>query len=154
MDGRIGKIDDRLGAVEGEMLEWRYERRAAAYLSRLARKLRVIDRSTLADTLDDAVDEGRLSQAERDTVMEADLVLSGQRRDTLADSYFVVEVSVGVGLSDVQRAADRASILAKLGRPAVPVVAGKAVNDQAKAAAENMGVWQVLNGHSVAPTQS
>ena len=151
---RLGGIGDRVGAVEGELLEWRYERRAAAYFSRLARRLRVVDRSVLANMLDDAIDSGRLSQEERDAIMEADLVLSGQRRQDGAEAYFVVEVSVGVGLNDVQRAAERAGLLAKLDRQTVPVVAGNWVNDLAQAAAQGMGVWQVLDGHTVAPSQA
>jgi len=151
---RLGGIGDRVGAVEGELLEWRYERRAAAYFSRLARRLRVVDRSVLANMLDDAIDSGRLSQAERDAIMDADMVLSGQRRPDGAEAYFVVEVSVGVGLNDVQRAAERAGLLAKLDRQTVPVVAGNWVNDLAQAAAQGMGVWQVLDGHTVAPSQA
>jgi hypothetical protein len=150
---RLGTMGDRVGEIEGELLELRYERRAAAYFIPLARKLRVLDRSTLADALDDAVDGGRLSQAERNAVLQADLVLSGQRREDRADTYFVVEVSVGVGLHDVERAVERAAMLAKLGRPAMAVVAGNWINDVAEAAARDKGVWQILDGHGIAPTE-
>ena len=141
----------RTGKLEGDMLELRYERRAPAYFSRLARKLRVVDTSALAEMLDDAVDAGRLTEAERQAALAADLVLSGQRREDRADAYFVVEVSVGVGTSDVTRAAERAGILAKLGRPAVPVVAGEWINPEAIDAAKAYGVWQVLDGRATPP---
>ena len=136
---------------EGDMLELRYERRAPAYFSRLARKLRVFGRSALAEMLDDAVDAARLTEAERQAVLHADLVLSGQRREDGADAYFVVEVSVGVGVGDVTRAAERAGSLTKLGRPAVPVVAGEWINPEAIAAAQAYGVWQVLDGRATPP---
>ena len=141
----------RAGKLEGDLLQLRYERRAHAYFSRLARKLRVVDTSALAEMLDDAVDAGRLTEAEREAVLHADLVLSGQRREDRVEAYFVVEVSVGVGVGDVTRAAERADILAKLGRPAVPVVAGEWINPEAIAAAEAYGVWQVLDGRATPP---
>ena len=146
LSDRVGEMADRVVSMEGELLELRYERHAAAYFGRLARKLRVLDWSRLADMLDDALDEGRLEDAERAAVMEADLILSGQRREDRAEVYFVVEISVGVGLSDVARAQDRARALAKLGRTAVPVVAGHWINHEAAAAARDGGVAQMIDG--------
>ena len=49
------------------------------------------------------------------------------------------------------RAAERADILTKLGRPAVPVVAGEWINPEAVAAAEAYGVSQVLDGRATPP---
>ena len=92
-----------------------------------------------------------MTEAERQAVLHADLVLSGQRREDGADAYFVVEVSVGVGVGDVTRAAERAGSLTKLGRPAVPVVAGEWINPEAIAAAQAYGVWQVLDGRATPP---
>jgi hypothetical protein len=151
MVDRVGKMGDRVGSVEGELLELRYERHAAAYFSRLARKLRVVDPSRVADMLDDAVDAGRLAEAERDAVMEADLVLSGKRREDRADVYFVVEVSVGIGLDDVSRAVERARALTKIGQTALPVVAGHWINHEAEAAARDLGVVQILDGRARRP---
>jgi hypothetical protein len=151
---RIGTMADRLGSIEGDLLEWRFERYAPAYFSRLARRLRVVDRSALADVLDDAVDAGTLSEPEREDALRADLVLSGRDREEGTDVYYVVEISAGVGVSDVQRASDRSQILAKLGRPAVPVVAGAWVTDHARHAAADLHVRQVEIGQRTAPSQN
>ena len=78
----------RAGKLEGDMLQLRYERRAHAYFSRLARKLRVVDTSALAEMLDDAVDAARLTEVEREAVLLTDLVLSGQRREDQVVAYF------------------------------------------------------------------
>ena len=143
---QLSKIDSRVGTLEGEMLEMRYERRYPAYFGPVARKLRLVDRSRLADMLDEAVDAGQIEHAERQAVMNADLVLSGQRREDRADAYFVVDISVGIGLDDVNRAAERAHILAKLGGSAIPVVAGNWIDHVAEAAASDLGVVRVLDG--------
>jgi hypothetical protein len=150
----VQSLVGRVGMLDGEALELRYSRRAASYFSRLARKLRVVDSSDLAEMLDQAVDAGQLIDAERDAILTADLVLSGQRRDDRADAYFVIEISVGIGLADVTRAAQRASLLAKLGRPAVPVVAGEWINSEAITASRSYQVWQVLDGRTSLPGEA
>jgi hypothetical protein len=150
----VESLVSRVGPLHGDALELRYWRRAAAYFSPLARKLRVVDSSDLAEMLDEAVDAGHLTGAERDAILAADLVLSGQRREDRTDAYFVVEISVGIGVADVTRAAERASLLAKLGRPAVPVVAGEWINSEAIDAARSYQVWQVLDGRTSPPAEA
>lgn len=54
-----------VGSMRGTVTELRYWRRAPAYFSRVARRLRVIDTGDLANLLDDAVDQGRLEDRER-----------------------------------------------------------------------------------------
>lgn len=133
------RMEVRLGRVEGDVLELRYERRAPAYLGRLARRLRVLDPGALADLLDAAVEEGRLSIDEREAVLLADLVLSGRHREDDSEVYLLAEVSAGVGLHDVERATERAAILQKLGRPVMPIVAGRQIIAQAASLARERG---------------
>jgi hypothetical protein len=80
-EAHVGTLAGRVGLLAGEVFELRYASRAPAYFSRVARRLRVLDPSTLADLLEDAVREGRLTEAEREAVLDADLVVSGRRRD-------------------------------------------------------------------------
>src|SRR5207245_4988003 len=108
----------------------------------------------LADMLEQAVDAGRLIDAERDAILAADLVLSGQCREDRADAYFVVEISFEIGVADVTRAAERASLLAKLGHPTVAVVAGEWINSEAIAASRSYGVWQVPDGRTSLPGEA
>jgi hypothetical protein len=144
----------RLGELTGELLELRYARRGPAYFSRLARGLRVVDTGQLADRLDDAVAAGKLTDHERDSLLEADIVLSGRRREDQEPIYILVEVSYGIGRSDVQRAADCARLLEKLGQPAVPAVAGRWIDPDTDRMARAYGVWQVLNGRAIPPPKS
>ncbi|MBI2911230.1 MAG: hypothetical protein HYY05_03745 [Chloroflexi bacterium] len=140
-----------LGALTGEVLELRYRARAPAYFSRLARRLRVLDSGVLADRLDDAVEAGQLDDAERDAILEADIVLTGKRREDRAEVYVVVEVSVTIDPHDVDRAAERAALLARLGRPVIPAVAGRVVTASVVQRARERGVWQALDGRVTSP---
>jgi hypothetical protein len=105
----------------------------------------------LADLLDDAIDEGHLSQDERGAIMLVDLVMTGRRRTDGQDVYLLAEISVGVGPHDVERAAERAELLAKLGKPVIPFVAGDSINEAAAALAHERGVWYAQSGKLTPP---
>lgn len=151
LTSQLTTMNDRVGDLTGTVLEFRYRERAGAYFSPLARRLHVVDFGRLADRLDDAVEAGQLTAAERTEVLQSDLVLSGVRRADGAQLYLVVEVSKGVGRHDVARAEQRARLLTRLGQPAVPVVAGEWIATEAQTYARTVGVWQVLDGHAVPP---
>lgn len=147
----VGHFRDRLGDIDGRVLELDFARRGPAYLGQIARRLRVIEPGSLADLLDDALDDGRLTWDERVTILHTDLVMSGRRRDDGQDVYLLVEVSGRIEPYDVERAVERAALLAKLGRPVVPVVAGRRIEaDVADLAAEH-GAWYALGGRVVPP---
>jgi hypothetical protein len=145
------QVIDRLGDLEGEALEARYARLGASYFGPIARRLRVIEPGPLFDMLDDAVDEGLLTHEERESIRLADVVMGGRRREDGLAIYLLAEVSSGIGVHDVERAVERANLLAKLGQPVLPVVAGRWINDQAAELAQRQGVWCALGGRIVPP---
>jgi hypothetical protein len=71
------KTEDRLGSIEGRLLERDYYDKAYAYFDDALRKIRVLSWSELADLLDQA--EERIGREEREQVMEADIILRGRR---------------------------------------------------------------------------
>ena len=135
-----------VGELKGELLEMRYQARAAAYLGRLLRRARPLSTTELANLLDDAVEQNQLTDAERDEILLADVVARGKHRETGSEVYVVVEVSWGVGPYDVERAVERARLLSKLGTPALPVVAGKVMTKQAASLAEEQHVQSLIEG--------
>jgi hypothetical protein len=145
------RTTDRLGDLDGRMLEIDFRQKGPAYLSPIARRLRVVESGPLADLLDDAVDEGRLTPEERNAIMRTDVVLSGRRRDDGQDIYLLVEVSGGVRTHDVERALDRAALLSKLGRPVLPIVAGRRIHEDAAAMARTTGAWYAGEGQITPP---
>lgn len=152
-DRRIEMLIDRVGRLEGRVLEWHLERHVPTFFGRLVRRASLVDNGWLADQLDRVVEQGRLSEAERDDVLLADLIVSGRRRADHADVYLVAEVSAGVGMEDVRRALDRAAILTRLGTPTVPVVAGDRITPEAEQFARSRGVWTLLDGRVVPPVE-
>jgi hypothetical protein len=146
MDRRFDRMDARLGKLDGRALEVDYERQAPSYFGSLVGRLRVVQKVRLAGSLDDAIDEGLLTGDEREEIMRSDLVVSGRRRTDGQDVLLLAEISVTVDPHDVERAAERAGLLAKLGKPVVPVVGGESITDQAAALAHERGVWYAQGG--------
>lgn len=97
---------------------------------------------------------GRLTEAERDSVLLADLVLTGRRREDDAEVYLLAEISAGIHQDDVERAADRAAALQRLGRPVFPIVAGQQIHAEVATLARKRGVWQVLDGQVTPPSDN
>jgi hypothetical protein len=148
-DVRVLKID--VGDLKGDNLERRYREKAPAYFGRLVRRMRVLSAEELAGLLEDAVEQGQLTEAEKDEAILTDVVVRGRYQRSGAEVYLVIEVSWGVGVHDVERAVQRAAVLGKLGIPALPVVAGKAVTAQAEQLAHEQHVWQVIDGQALSP---
>src|SRR5688572_23849101 len=67
----LGTLADRVGRIDGRLFELLYADRAPAYFSGIARRLRVIGSSQLADLLDDAVERGDITPEERSTAVLA-----------------------------------------------------------------------------------
>jgi len=147
----VQTLSGDVGDLKGESLERRYRERAPAYLARVVRRAHVLSTEELLSLLEDAVERGELSEVEAAEVAWADLVVRGRRREDGAEIYFVVEVSWGVGPHDVERAVHRAALLAQLGAPALPMVAGKTVTSEAARLLRTMPVWQLTDGQVVPP---
>lgn len=139
------RTGDRVGSLEGRFLERDYFDKAYAYFDAILRKIRVIPWSEVADLLDQA--EERISRKERKQVMEADLIIHGRRLEDKTETYLLGEVSVGIGLEDVHRAAQRSKIFTRVTeKPVIPAVGGKRIIPEARELAQELGVAVFLDG--------
>lgn len=114
--------------------------------------MHLLARLELDDLLDDAVARGAISDEEADTIRLADGVFRARRLADRAESYVVLEASVGVGVDDVGRARERADLLARAtGLPVEAVVGGEWPTPEATEYAEAAGVWRVTDGRALPP---
>jgi len=148
---QVSALTGHVGTLRGESLEQRYRTRVFAYFGRLLRGAHALAPDELTALFEDAIAAAELSDEEAHEIALADVVVRGRRLTDGAPVYLVVEVSVGVGLGDVQRALRRAALLARTGVTALPVVAGEWVTPEAADAAHAQGVWQITDGRVVAP---
>lgn len=103
--------------------------------------------------MDDAEARGLLTEEDSDEIELADLIIRGRRRGVGTTIYVLTEVSWGVGVDDVNRAAKRAAILAKAGVVVIPAVAGEWVTPDAQQLAPGLGVWQFTPSQAIPPTE-
>jgi hypothetical protein len=139
-----------VGELKGDAPR-RYRERAYAYFAPLLRWTRVLAGDELMARLEEAVVDGQQSEAEAKQVSWADLVIQGRRRQDDTEVYLVVEASWQVDVEDVERAAERAALLGRIGKATVPVVAGKTGTEAAARLAQTVRVWQVTDGRVSAP---
>ncbi len=140
-----------VGDLKGEALERRYRERAFSYFAPILRRIRVIPGEELMEKLEQAMEKALLSQKDAEELAQADLVVRGIHRELGEEVYLLVEVSWGIGRTDVERAFLRAQALSRIGMRALPVVAGKAIAPEAQEEAKERGVWQILDGQVLPP---
>ena len=145
VDARFLPLEKRMDRLMGDEAERRFRGRAPAYFGHLIRRMRVVDSSTLADKVDDAIDAGTFAEADRDPLLLLDVVVRGRDIETREERYLAAEVSVGIGEGDILRAVDRAALLQKLtGIPAVPVVGGYSISPRFRCIADERHVQVVI----------
>ena len=146
---RLAASQARLEGNMNRLIGSDYERKAARRAGRLVRRylgiedMRVIyavtlpDNNQLPEILDRAVGVGRINVSEADELEEVDIVMRSP------SEYAVAEVSVTLDENDVQRAHERAGLLAKATtEPVRAVVIGAHALDSASqfAATNNVAV--------------
>ena len=147
----VSSLKNDVSRLKGTDLERSYREHAHAYFSPMARRLRVLSGEELQTLLEEALQENQLTESETLEILRADLVVRGRRRGDNAEVYLVVEVSWTVDPYNVERAVRRSTLLSKIGTPALAVVAGEGVTQEAVSLSEMLHVWQVTNGHVVSP---
>ncbi len=142
-----------IGRLKGDGLEMRYLLRGVPSVTRLVRRPHALSPTERDTLLDDAEAKGLLTVEESDDIELADLIVRGRHRGVGTTVYVVTEVSWGVGVDDVNRAAKRATLLAKTGVLAIPAVAGEWVTPDAQQLAPGLGVWQFTPSQAIPPAE-
>jgi hypothetical protein len=150
----IQTLTDDVGELKGRNLEADYRTKGHAYFSRLVRRPHVLTSDELTTLVEDARDKGVLLSFDAQEIYDADVVARGRRMEDGTEVYLLVEVSWGVGRQDIERAVQRAALLARLGTPVIPVVAGKRIPPTVARLAHKHQVWQLTNGRAVPPEAS
>ncbi len=140
----VQRMADDLGRLKGWGLEERARRKAHALFRRVIRRPRLVSEERFAQLVDDAQDQGILSPEEADRLIEADVVVTGQRPEDRSEVYLIAEVSWGIGVEDVQRARERAALARRIGLPAVATVVGTWVTPDAERLIQDDGTLVVL----------
>jgi len=98
---------------------------------------RTVSNAEILNMAADALDDGRITDAELDQVGRADTYLTARHRSDRQEVWVVSQVSFSIYPNDVTRAIDEARILGKItGEAIIPAVAGERITDEAGALAD------------------
>ena len=109
--------------LKGFNYESRIIQRADAVFGRFMRRGHDA-RHELGDLLEQAEEDGVITELEHDHVLALDLLWGGKQKGSKSDIVLAIEVSWRVEKIDMTRAVARAATLRKMGLTALPVVAG------------------------------
>jgi chromosome segregation ATPase len=141
----VRTLKNDVAELKGSDFERKVRENAPAYLGKLIRRCRVLDKAIIADQLDEALDAGRITEEEREEALSVDLVAEGYLRAEPQKKVLVVaEVSVKADKVDVERAHKRSKLVEKaFGSPTIPAVIGKKYTAGAKNKAKELQIYLV-----------
>jgi hypothetical protein len=135
-------LDGRVGRLEGWRFETRYRENLASHLVRRFRRPKLLIAGNVP-ALIDGLDRNEFNPEEWTQIIALDVLARATdvSRPEHADIYLAIELSIVVDESDVERARERADILARaLDLPVVPCVDGEAILRDAELRAAQLGV--------------
>ena len=153
LEERVSELIVEVGKLKGFHQEYLYNQRPA-YYSRLLRKARILSPDAYMEILEQATEEGHITEEEAIDASLADVVVRGRWRWNHGDgalTYLVVEVSWSLSEDDVVRAARRAAILGKAGYRVCAVVAGAHIPSDVQKLMPQHDVWGLLDGLVIPP---
>jgi hypothetical protein len=143
MQKRLTRVETDVADLKWMSMELMARKLLPGVLGKLVRKLRVYEPDEFYRVMEEA---GLLSADDLAEVASADVFAHGHLRSNDTPRWFVVEASWGLGMTDVERAAQRAAILTQNGAPAIGTVLGRRITADARKRAQQLGVLVVLNG--------
>ena len=141
----VSVLKSDVADMKGENLERRVREHTFVFLSRFARRLKLVSENDFGRLIEDAVEEERLREEEAEDLKWLDIVALGQDREQRTELYLACEVSFSVSEYDLARAIRRAALLQKVTRvKTMPVILGKTIPEPLRKQADAMQTGWVL----------
>jgi hypothetical protein len=137
---QIRELTGSVAEYVGPMYELLFERKAPSLFGVWLRRPRVVQIDDVPG-VEEVEDADGFTRPEMTRLRALDLVVSGLDRSTSPPSqvFLAVEVSRTIELNDVERAIERAGLLARGGAATRPAVAGKLITPAARERADATG---------------
>jgi len=137
----VAYLKGEFGRFKGKDFERTIRERYYAYFGRILRKAKLIPFEEILPILDDAEDKRVITPEQRDAVLRLDILISGQIKELKKDVILAVEVSYSLYPEDLERAFERAQILASLlNKEVIPTVVACEVTEDIEKQADEKGI--------------
>ena len=134
------KVEKNIGSLAGEYLRIRR--------TKVLKGPRTGLDYGLTELVEDAEDNGVITEEQNHELGRSDLIFAGRRRTDGADLYVAAEISITIGTSDITRAVQRAGILELVtGQPVIPAVIGAHIDEDRTTLATNSNVAVILRAY-------
>lgn len=143
LEARVDKSAIDIDDLRGKSLEAEFLRKAPSFLQDFIRRTKNLKIDDLPE-VNDAIDDGRMTQREYGRLVSTDAIIRGQGQKTTETIHFAVEVSATIDEHDVSRAIESAEILRKLNFSARSAVFGNVIRSEAETMAAESDVLIIL----------
>ncbi|WP_353684788.1 hypothetical protein V4D30_03075 [Thermodesulfovibrio sp. 3907-1M] len=135
-------LKGEFGRFKGKDFERTIKERYFSFFGRILRKSKLVQFEEVVPILDDAEERGLITEEQRDSVLNLDLLVKGQIKSTHKSVILAVEVSYSLHEDDIQRAIERAQILAQvLHEEVIPTVVTAEAKEDLEKLADEKGVF-------------
>ncbi|PMP97422.1 MAG: hypothetical protein C0169_03065, partial [Thermodesulfobacterium geofontis] len=137
----VNYLKGEFGRIKGREFERTIRERYYAYFGKLLRKSKLIPFEEIIPLLDSAEDEKLITEEQRFSVLQLDLIVKGEIKVTKKEVYLAVEISYSLQEDDIEKAIERAGILAHIfKKEVIPVVVAVEIKEEIEKSAEEKGV--------------
>jgi chromosome segregation ATPase len=137
----VAYLKGEFGRFKGKDFERTIRERYYAYFGRLLRKTKLIPMEDLLLKLDELEESGVITEEERMSILQVDIVLRGEIKSTKKAMVLAVEVSYSLFEDDLARAEEHARILAHvLKEEVIPCVVTVEVKEDVEKMADEKGI--------------
>ena len=137
----VGYLKGEVGRLKGKDFERTIREKYYAYFGKVLRKAKLLPFEEIIPILDDAEDKGEITLQQRDAILRLDLLVSGQIRKLRKDVVLAAEVSYSLYPEDLERAFERAQLLATLlEKEVIPTVVACEATEEVEKQADKKGI--------------
>ena len=134
------KVEKNIGSLAGEHLRIRR--------TKVLKGPRTGLDYELTELVEDAEDNGVITEEQNHELGRSDLIFAGRRRTDGANLHVAAEISITIGNSDITRAVQRAGILELVtGQPVIPAVIGAHIDEDRATLATSNNVAVILRAY-------
>jgi len=125
LKGEVVYFKGEFGRFKEREFERTIRERYYAYFGRILRRSRRIELESILPQIEDLLDGGVITEAQYESILRLDLIVEGEIRKTKKPVALAVENSYSLYEEDLEKAAERADILATvLKKEVIPAVVG------------------------------
>jgi chromosome segregation ATPase len=140
----VSYLKGEFGRFKGKEFERTIRERYYAYFGRILRKSKLILFEEIIPFLETAEEEKIITEDQKVSALQLDLLIKGEIKTVKKEVYLAIEVSYSLQEDDIERAVERAGILAYvLKGEVIPTIVAVEIKDEIQKSAEDKGAFVI-----------